>query len=238
MFAERYNVPSLLDNIEISEDQTIQCSRTFDMDYEELRRQYPDYEWNQALYGELVLNSSEPLKLKVIRFTQSDVQTMMHQTTTIITYAVDIPISEADVIRHREFALTAANRRIYNITNRRRSVSIRDATDADGLTEGEADANRNVRQRIREGPIRPPLLFNPNEDGGSGSSAQLIFYDDNVIDITSDDGEHTLVVRAIDPGTAIATEINPTFRGISISMCGKRLTVNIKTLGALTTARV
>ena len=134
MFAQHYNVPHLLDD-DASSYQTLGCCRTFDMDLAELRRQYPMNELNQTTYGELILLAERPLLLKVIRFAQENVQQMLNVTTTSVTSKVDVPINEAGVLRHKEFASRDANRRIYSITNRRRT-SIRDGTtDMEGRTE-------------------------------------------------------------------------------------------------------
>ena len=63
MFAQHYNVPHLLDR-DASNDQTLSCCRTFDMDLAELRRQYPMNEWNHETYGELILLAERPLLLE------------------------------------------------------------------------------------------------------------------------------------------------------------------------------
>ena len=101
------------------------------------------------------------------------------------------------------------------MTNRRRNGSVRDGTtDMEGRTSLLNVSERNVRQRtMREGPIRQPLLWDHEEAESSDGS---ISHANDIIDMTGE-GEHTLMVTAIDPGTAIATEINPVWRGISTS---------------------
>ena len=72
--------------------QTINCSNVYDVDLPELKRQYPGIEWTREEYNKQVINNKDQRELRVIRFRQDSVQQMLNQTSTWITYLVDVPI--------------------------------------------------------------------------------------------------------------------------------------------------
>jgi len=203
-----------------TEGQMIKCSGIYDMDIPELKRQYPDIVWNREAYDLWILQAKIPKELKVIKIKQVSVEQMLGQTTPTTSYYVDVPIDEADVQRHMIFAGKAADRRVYNSGYRTASQPTTLVTSSHDISEVRLTGNveddiRNVRPRvIREGPIRPSLsqvhldefedlrdLYPPSESDTSNQDITYLTYDENIVTVT-----------ALDPGIAIATEIDPLFR--------------------------
>ena len=150
---------------------------------------------------------------------------MLNQTTTNIGYSVDVPISADGVLRHREFVLRAADRRVYG--RRTYPWQIQELQDRQDeqvtrRTEINLDTTRNVRQRlVLEGPIRPPLRCQDHDyyynQEGSGSEDESDSNERQTVDLTGEEDTRsingTLVVEALDPGISIATAIDPIFQG-------------------------
>jgi hypothetical protein len=209
--------------------KTIKCSKTWDIDIVELQRQYNKFHWDRETYRNLILEAEEPLTLKVIRFKQTTVGQMLHQTTTTNTYLVDTPITPVDVLRHMNFATKASERRLYGISTRPlldiERVRDNSASEISArrtvVNEGHI---RNVRQRLeREGPIRVPLILDvasehesisQHSDATSSNGSQG--EECKVIELTGEDDNSVIVVNAIDPGTSIAQPVNPVFEGTQI----------------------
>ena len=209
--------------------KTIKCSNTWGIDIVELQRQYNMLHWDRETYRNLILEAEEPLTLKVIRFKQTTVGQMLHQTTTTNTYLVDTPITPVDVLRHMNFATKASERRLYGISTRPlldiERVRDNSASEISARRTVVNDGNiRNVRQRLEhEGPIRVPLILDvaseqesisQHSDATSNNGSQE--EESTVIELTGEDDNSVIVVNAIDPGTSIAQPVNPVFEGTQI----------------------
>jgi len=189
----------------------------------DLTRQYPEVEWNQESYGQLVLRAEEAKMLKVIRFKQINVQQMLNQTTVNINYSVDVPITAEDVLRHKDFATKAADRKVYGRRTYPWQINELQTLDEDQArrTDVNSVGIRNVRPRLTlEGPIRPPLrhedLAYHYQESESEVSDEISVNEVEVMDLTGpeqDSETGILVVEALDPGISIARAINPTFQG-------------------------
>jgi hypothetical protein len=125
MFQDHFTAHAALARIRLNPDETgvLKCTGTYDMDLPELQRQYPAIGWTREGYNEQVLYHGESKMLQVIRFRQISVSHMLHQTTTSITYMVDVPITKEDVLRHEQFAHAALNRSILQLQRTLRSSS-------------------------------------------------------------------------------------------------------------------
>ncbi len=226
MFRQHFNVPRLVASMDATNNQTIECCRTWDLDIVELRRQYPNIHWDRASYRDEIIENENPKKLKVIRFQQVTVQQMLNQTSVATTYLVDLPISSEDVLRHQCFAIRAADRRVHGITRRSQLLNEtaqreRDEEDFVRRTLINGGTTRNVRpQLVREGLIRPPLLIDDQESNegslDSTNDDESLSVNDEVMDLTEED-DGVVHVQAIDPGTAFARAINPTFMGTHLN---------------------
>jgi len=168
IFQHHFNAHEILTRIADDPEATgvLKCTGRFDIDVPELRRQYPSMNWTRATYSELVLNTDTPKTMEVMRFRQISVMQMIHQTTTTITYKVDIPVTKEDVLRHEEFAHSSVYRNMHalqqtlrNDSNINQDVALPSLNRRRTLDDEVAYPNVRRRQ-APEGPIRPALYVN------------------------------------------------------------------------------
>jgi len=64
IFRQHFDVPRLVASMDTTNNQTIECCRTWDLDIVELRRQYPDIHWDRASYRDEIIKNENPRKPK------------------------------------------------------------------------------------------------------------------------------------------------------------------------------
>jgi hypothetical protein len=170
MFQNHFTAHATLTRSILNPDETgvLKCTGTYDMDLPELQRQYPDISWTREHYNELVVNNQKPKMLNVIRFKQISVSHMLHQTTTSITYMVDVPMTKEDVLRHEQFAHSALNRSIQQLQRTLRSSS-------DVMPDIAYEGN-NRRRTLEDHEIRLSECAPASSSRGSTSSSSRSHY--------------------------------------------------------------